>query len=875
MSRRSKQTVRGKETSPAMRESRPAGLSDRWAVFGICMFLVAVIWVVFGQTARFGFVNYDDDLYVYENPVVQQGLTWNGALWALRYGKIGHWHPLTWLTHMADCQVYGLWAGGHHLTNVALHTVTTVLLFLVLRAMTGALWRSGFVAAVFAIHPLRAESVAWVSERKDVLSGMFFMLTLWAYVAYVEKQKASAFAKATADRESRDWNNRTNCAIRRGRKFYYGLTLVFFALGLLAKNMLVTVPFVLLVLDWWPLGRLKRMENREWRMKNEGSRDKVGGGVAFWGLVREKIPLLLLSAGSCLATALVPEKVGAYNRVTALERAGNGLVSCVIYLRQMIFPAGLAIPYPNVPNGQPPGKVCLAFVILAAISAGVMACRKKRPCVLMGWLWYLGMLVPVIGIVQISNYAHADRYTYLPEIGLALAGTWAVADWSQGWKHRRVILGGLMMAVIGALSVCGDVQTSYWKDSQSLCTRALSRTLGNSVAHLNLGLDYVQKGNLNEAIKEFRKAVEINPDYADGFYNLGDALALKGDMEEAIAQFRKALEINPAYEDAHINLGNALANDGKLEEAIAQYQKAVEINPADENLRDILGAALLRNGDVEGAIAQYQKALETNPADENVHNNLGNALFTKGQLDEAIAQYQKALETNPNYAEARYNLGTALASKGNLDDALAQYRKVLEIRPDYAKADYNVGKLLLLKGDFDEAMACLEKTISGSQDPLAKWYNFGNEFLQEPDWDCAIACYRQALKINPGLADAYANLGVALSQKGEIKKAVDTWEKALEIKPDQLYVLNNLAWLLATTPDGSLRDGAKAVALAAQANQLSGGGNPMMLHTLAAAYAEEGNYGLATVTARRGLELAVAERNEALAATLQKEIQLY
>ena len=626
---------------------------------------------VFGQTARFGFVNYDDDAYVCDNLVVKNGLTLKGAAWAFTYGEIGHWHPLTWLTHMADCQAYGLWAGGHHLTNVALHAVTSVLLFLVLRNMTGRLWRSAFVAAVFAIHPLRVESVAWIAERKDVLSGMFFMLVLWAYVSYVRRPS-------------------------RGR--YVAMALLY-GLGLLSKNMLVTLPFVLLLLDWWPLGRMKPAEVEDGKARS-GSPE-----VPIWGLVKEKIPLLLLSVGSCVATALVSEKVVAPDRVPVMERVGNALVSYVIYLRQTVFPVGLAASYPNAPNGQPIWKVSLAFVVLAGISAGVVACREKRPFLQMGWLWYLGMLVPAIGIVQISFYAHADRYTYLPGIGLAIAGIWAVADWSGGWKHRRVVLGCLMAALVGVLMVWGHIQTSYWKNSESLWIRALACTSANCVAHNNLGNALVKDGKLDDAIEQYHKAIEINPAYDMAYYNLGNALVVKGDMEEAITQYRRALEINPFYEDAHYNLGNALAMKGDLEEAIAQYRKA----------------------------------LESGPGSAETHNNLGKALALNGNLEEAIAQYQEAVAIQPNFTTA----------------------------------------------------------------------------------------------------------------------------------------LNNLAWLLATVSDASLRNGAKAVALAEQAKQLTGGEDPMILHTLAAAYAETGRYSEAAETARRALQLADAQGGTALAGTLQHEIKLY
>jgi tetratricopeptide (TPR) repeat protein len=719
----------------------------------VCVFLALAVLAVFGQTARFGFVDFDDRENVSANPMVAQGLSFKAVGWAFSHVQGFNWIPLTTLSHIIDCQLFGLRAGGHHLVNVLFHAATAVLLFLVLRRMTGSLWRSAFVAAVFAVHPLRAESVAWVSERKDVLSGFFFMLAIGAYVEYVEKRKAES----------------------RKQRFFYALTLLFFALGLLAKSMVATLPCVLLLLDYWPLGRMKGMQNAECGMQNAECGERKTPGAPFWGLVKEKIPLFALAAGSCVAAALVPGLVitGA-DRIPLLERIGNAVVSYAVYLGQMVFPAGLAIPYPNPPNGRPMWKVCLAFALLAAISAGVTVWRKNRPWLLTGWLWYLGMLLPVIGIIQISTAAtHADRYTYLPGIGVAMAATWAVADWSAGWKYRRAALGGAMAAAIGALAVCGHIQTSYWKDSQSLWTRALACTSGNSVALNNQGTLLVKQGKLDEALAQFQQSVRIAPDNAEAL------------------------------------------------------------------------------------------------------NNLANVLAAKGADEAAIAQYQKALQIQPLYADAQYNLGNVLRKQGRLDEAIAHYRKAVEILPDNAAAQNNLGQALLLKGDLNGAMACFEKTAAMSPDALAGWLDLGNGFLQKGDWDAAIACYRQAVKINPRSADICANLGLAFARKGEIKSAMDSWQQALEISPNQFSVQNNLAWLLATTPDPSLRDGAKAVALATQASQSSGGGNPVILHTLAAAYAEQGSYGLAAATARRALELAGQQKQDALAAALQQEIKLY
>ena len=407
-------------------KTRPtAGKAETTQVACICAFLALAVLAVFGQTAHFDFVGYDDQLYVFRNPVVQQGLSVKAVGWAFTHAQVANWIPLTTLSHMLDCQLFGLNAGGHHLVNVLLHGTNAVLLFLVLRRMTGALWRSAFVAALFAVHPLQAESVAWVSERKDVLSGLFFMLSFSHTCGMWKQQKEGS----------------------RKQKYWYALTLVFFALGLLAKSMVATLPFVLLLLDYWPLGRMGRIGNSELRIQNSRGGEPGSRTLPFWSLVREKIPLFLIAVVASVAAARVPGLIVS-SETPLLERIRNAVVSYGVYLWQMVFPWELAGHYPNPPNGQPAWRVCLAVVLLAAITAGVIAARKKHPCLLMGWLWYLGMLFPVIGVIQISSdAAHADRYTYLPEIGLAVAGTWVAADWAARRKVTRVVLGCVMAAV--------------------------------------------------------------------------------------------------------------------------------------------------------------------------------------------------------------------------------------------------------------------------------------------------------------------------------------------------------------------------------------------------------------------------------------------
>ncbi|MGD0413491.1 MAG: tetratricopeptide repeat protein, partial [Verrucomicrobiota bacterium] len=540
----------GADSRSPKSECRSDGLHDRWTVPGVCIFLAAITFAVFGQTVHHEFVNYDDSVYVYENAQVARGLTLNGIAQAFTRGSFDNWDPLTAISHMLDCQFYGLNPGGHHLTNILLHAATAILLFLVLRRMTGTLWRSAFVAAVFAIHPLRVESVAWVSERKDVLSGLFFMLTIGAYVRYARQPWSPA---------------------------RYGLVVLLFILGLMSKPMLVTLPFVLLLLDYWPLNRFTRPAPAA---GGAGPVDRPGNFFVPPRLIVEKIPLLALSVALCVATVLV-ERIG----IQPVEiyplplRIGNALISCVAYMWQMIYPAGLAVLYPYPAHGLPVWEIITAILVLVAISAGVFFWRRTRPYLLVGWLWYLGMLVPVIGLIQVGGQARADRHTYLPQIGLYLLLTWAAADLCAGWRHGRRVLGGLATVILVALILCARTQASYWRNNESLWAHTLACTSDNFIGHNNLGSALLQKGSVDEAIAHFQKALLIKPDYAESHYNLGDALFQKESVDEAISQFQEAIRLKPDYVEAHNNLGYVLVRKGSVDEAISHYQRALQIKP--------------------------------------------------------------------------------------------------------------------------------------------------------------------------------------------------------------------------------------------------------------------------------------------------------
>lgn len=689
----------------------------------ICLALAAITFAVFGQTLHHGFVNFDDRDYVYENPTVSRGLTAGGMAWAFSFHAY-NWHPLTWLSHMLDCQMYGMRPGGHHLTSILLHAASAIALFLILRQMTGAGWRSAFVAAVFAIHPLRVESVAWVAERKDVLSGLFFMLTIAAYVWYVRQPR-------------RPWR--------------YGLVALLMALGLMCKPMLVTLPLVLLTLDYWPLQR----------MESAGK------------LVREKLPLLALSAASCLMTLLAQDKaIQSIQSYSLTARLANALVSCADYLRQMVFPAGLAVFYPYPPGGIPAWEAVCSGGLLIGIFAAAWALRRAQPWLWAGWLWYLIMLLPVVGIVQVGGQAHADRYVYLPQIGIYLALTWSAGFAAKQWRITEPVLGCLAIGVIGALMICSWKQTTYWRNSETLWTHTIACTADNELAHYNLGIALDEQGKLDEAMAQYQEALKIRPSYPAAENNLGLALQRKGALDEAIAHFQKAIQ-GAGFVEPIVNLGNALLQKGEVEEAIVQYQQAVRLAPN------------LPTG----------------------HNNLGNALVQKGDLEGAAAQYEKALDLDPEYADANYSLGNILLGKGKLDEAIAHFEQSLRNNPDYAKA--------------------------------------------------------------------HNNLGNALLQKGDAKQAVAHYKRALQLEPSDVAIENNLAWLLATWPEASLRDGGGAVELAAQANAITRGGNPMVLRTLAAALAETRRFDEAAATIRKAMALARATGQEDMAAQLGKELKRY
>ncbi|MCG6918730.1 MAG: tetratricopeptide repeat protein [Deltaproteobacteria bacterium] len=572
----------------------------------ISLILVVSILSVYWQVKDHEFINYDDNVYITDNPQVQLGFTSKTLRWAFTTTQAGNWHPLTWLSHMLDCRLFGLNPAGHHLTNVFLHIMNSILLFLALRWATSAIWPSALVASLFAIHPLHVESVAWVAERKDVLSTFFLFLTILAYINYV----------------------------KRPRKSSYLLVLFLFTLGLTAKPMLVTLPFVLLLLDYWPLNRCQlRREYVLTENETGGSLEPIGKKLSPLKLIGEKLPMFMLSGISCVITLWAQERAGAMSGLDIVPlkwRIANALVACVSYIAKMIWPQNLSVFYPHPENSLPIWQAVLAglFLIIASIIFIRLAPRYKYGVV--GWLWYLGTLVPVIGLVQVGEQAMADRYTYVPLIGLFIIIAWGLADFVNGSRRRRNLLTISFISLLVLLALCSWKQARLWRNSVRIFQHALKVTTDNYVAH----------------------------------YTLGNALALQGNLVGAMMHYNEALRIKPNHAEVHNNLGNALALQGNLAEAVSHYKESLRISPRQGNTHRNLGVALDRQGKYEEAMHHYLEALRLNPQDAQSHNNIGVTLAEQGKLEEAIKHFSEALRINPNFTEAQRNLENGLRLVG-------------------------------------------------------------------------------------------------------------------------------------------------------------------------------------------------------------------
>jgi tetratricopeptide (TPR) repeat protein len=669
----------------------------------LAVLLVLVTMTLYWPATRCSFVNLDDDLYVTANAHVQNGLTLEGIQWALLNPVAENWHPLTVWSHMLVYQLCGSNPRGHHLINVMLHTLNVALVFALLQLMTGATWRSLFVAALFAAHPLRVESVAWVTERKGLLSTCFGLLSLVSYVLYAQDKMRREQYRIQKGLRGNEEGRRQNAgmevaayapAVARltvNAARYYQLSLLSFALGLMSKPMLVTWPFVMLLLDYWPLRRIQKP-------KGIAAQSSPSTKPAL-PLIVEKIPFFGLAMLMSVVTLVEQKRGGALEAGEGLgvsARLGNALVSYGLYLEKTLWAAKLAVLYPH-PGYWPARELVVAGMAMLGISVAVWLQRRRYPFLLTGWLWFLGTLVPVIGLVQVGQQAMADRYTYIPSLGVLILGVWAACELSQHQRHRVLVLslsGGAAFVLCLALT---RRQIGYWKDSVSLFRHALEVTDNNWVAHDNLGTALGDKGQSDEAIRHYQEAIRLKPGDAKAHDNLGVALYKKGQIDKAIRCYQEAIRLKPRDAKAHNNLGAALADRGQGDEAIRCYQEAIRLQPDYAEAHSNLGIALGRKGQIEEAIRQFQEAVRWRPHSAEAHSNLGIAFGRMGRVEEAIRQFQEAIHLRPDYAEAHNNLGIVFYQQSRTDEAIRQFQETLSLKPDLVDTRRNLEIALAAK----------------------------------------------------------------------------------------------------------------------------------------------------------------------------------
>jgi tetratricopeptide (TPR) repeat protein len=699
----------------------------------IISLLGAVTLALFSPVRWHGFIRYDDPDYVVANPRVATGLSWTNLGWAFSSGYASNWHPLTWISHMLDVELFGLKAGWHHLTNVLLHLLNTCLLFLWLEKLTGRMWRSALVAALFAWHPLHVESVAWVAERKDVLSAFFFMLMLVAYAAYGQTvqspkskvQRAGSGGEPSGTQQATH-NTGDSPGSRRHASGWYTAALVLFTLGLMSKPMLVGAPLVLVLVDLWPLRRLEE----------PGSVRRC---------VLEKVPFVCLAAASSIVTFLVQERSHSVTLSLPFAcRIANALASYVKYLGKTIWPSELAVFYPHpdarypISHQWPWWGIVVAGLALLGVSHYAARSWRRAPWLTTGWFWFLGMLVPVIGLVQAGSQAMADRYTYLPLIGIFICGVWGVAEVAglqvEGcrlqvgeapdeqptrpnlqpatWKLPLLGVCVLCALALGACLALTHRQLGYWRNNLTLFEHALAVTRDNAVAHCHVGIDYGEHGRYQVALEQFRAAAEADPNLADAHYGLGYTLQLLGKPQEAEQEYQTALRLRPWQSLVHSRLAELKYTQGNVAEALELFAAELRVNPGNTEARLNMGGILWQQGRRDEALAQYGEAVRLNPGNAMARFNLGVGLAAQQRSGEAAQQFAEAVRLQPTYPEALSAWGRALVQLGRLDEAAQKLEGALQVKPDYVPALKELATLdaaFAQAGLFDKASKTAER----------------------------------------------------------------------------------------------------------------------------------------------------------------------
>ena len=691
-------------------------MPDKHWTIVIYLMLVLVPIAVFWQLSLCDFILYDDPVYVTKNTHVLSGFTLENIAWAFTCDYASNWHPLTWFSHMLDYRLFDLKPSYYHLANLLLHIANTLLLFTVFKRMTGAMWSGAFVAALFALHPLHVQSVAWVAERKDVLSTFFWMLTMLCYTRYVRYPSITS----------------------------YLLTLLMFTLGLMSKPMLVTLPFVLLLLDYWPLNRIEHISLIEPSCRQ-----------TIFRLVREKIPFFALSAASSIVTFLAQKSMAVIkiHTLPVTTRMANAAVSYLEYISKMFWPSRLAIFYPYSTDRLSIWQIAVAVLLLILITIWVIRMAPKYRFLPVGWFWYLGTLVPVIGLVHVGLQALADRYTYVPLTGLFIMIAWGSPELFRKLQHQKIILATSAFAVISALSICTWFQTGFWRNDETVFGHAIKVTNDNYMAYSVLAYSYRLQGKLDQALAYDSKALKIKPDHAPSHYNMGLVFSQMGKLDEAVAQFEQALQTDPDLVDAHANAGKLLGLQGKFQEASDHFRKALAIEPLDAEIHSELGTVLGRQGKFDEAVAQFNEALRIKPEFADAHGNLGYIFLHQDKFDQAITQLSRAVQLDPNSDKSHYYLAITLSKKGKIAEAIKHYDETIRLKPDSVEPANTLAWLLATHKD-------------------AAFYNPQK----------AVKLARRACELtNNSNAEKLDTLATAYASDGNFTDAVTVAEKALNL----------------------------------------------------------------------------------------------
>ena len=784
----------------------------------VCFCLVIVTLTAFWPVIYCEFVNYDDPFYVLRNPHVQQGVNWDSVRWAFTSVHASNWHPLTWISHMLDWQLFGADPSGHHAVNLAFHVVNTALLFLLLQRITHAVWPSALVAALFGIHPLHVESVAWIAERKDVLSTFFWILAIWAYARYCEK---------------RGWRR-------------YAWVVAFFILGLMSKPMVVTLPFLLLLLDFWPLNRTPNtihIFGREFKIRTEkssGTTDPPGVEIPWSRLLTEKAPLLALAFLSSLITLHAQSNtVQPITHFPLMIRLCNAVLSYGRYIFKMLWPAKLSVHYPYIYVWPFWGLVAYA-VILFGIS--FMAVRKARryPYLFVGWFWFIGTLVPTIGLIQVGTQAMADRYSYVPLLGLFIVFAWTVHELATDWRIPQTVV---VMAALGLIAACVSGtrrQLVYWQDSLVLFQHAVQIGPNDPLSHYNLGVSYLERGQTGKARDHFFEVIKLNPQSPEARNNLANILAMEGKSEEAVEHYKVSLQVRPNDSATEYNLALALSDLGRLEEASLHFEAALKCFPGFVQVHKDFGGVLIQRRKFEAATEHLNEYVRLQPADPEGHLFFAEALMRSGKPQAAMDHYTHALNLEPGLFERFEQAAHKLAITGRTNAAIRMYGPFVCLQTNNADLYDKFGLFLATQGRIAEAITNFNEALRLQPHPLANYH-----------------------------------MALALLSQGNAQDAVPYYRKALDLRPNWPEALNDLAWLLATHPSTGLRDGIEAVRLAERACELSHRQEARFLGTLDAAYAEAGRFEEAIRTAEAARQVALGAQQPEIADAAAERLKLY